>query len=181
MFFLGSLDWRPNQEGLEWFLQHVWPEARRNHPELVLHVAGKNMPDHIRDLRVPGVQVHGFVESAPVFMQQYEVMIVPLLSGGGMRVKIIEGMALGKCIISTGLGSEGIAVRHLHDILVCDDPQQWIEVLRQYCHGEFCYKGVGEQAQRTARLLYDNDKVVQRFVELYRRVGAGEAVALPPR
>ncbi|MCC3156994.1 glycosyltransferase family 4 protein [Hymenobacter sp. 15J16-1T3B] len=181
LFFLGSLDWRPNQEGLEWFLQHVWPEARRNHPELVLHVAGKNMPDHIRDLRVPGVQVHGFVESAPVFMQQYEVMIVPLLSGGGMRVKIIEGMALGKCIISTGLGSEGIAVRHLHDILVCDDPQQWIEVLRQYCHGEFCYKGVGEQAQRTARLLYDNDKVVQRFVELYRRVGAGEAVALPPR
>ncbi|GAB3825471.1 glycosyltransferase family 4 protein [Hymenobacter jeollabukensis] len=181
LFFLGSLDWRPNVEGLEWFLEKVWPEARKNHPELELQVAGKNMPAHIRDLRVPGVHVHGFVASAPVFMQEYEVMIVPLLSGGGMRVKIIEGMALGKCIISTGLGSEGIAVRHLHDILVCDDPQQWIEVLRQYCHGEFCYKGVGEQAQRTAQLLYDNDKVVQRFVELYRRVGAGQAVALPPR
>lgn len=172
LFFLGSLDWRPNVEGLEWFLARVWPEARRQHPELQLHVAGKNMPAHIRQLNVPGVQVHGFVESAAVFMQQHELMIVPLLSGGGMRVKIIEGMALGKCIISTGLGSEGIAVRHLHDILVCDDPAQWIQVLGQYCRGEFCQRGVGEQARRTARRLYDNEQVVQRFVELYRRVGA---------
>lgn len=181
LFFLGSLDWRPNVEGLEWFLAQVWPEAHRRHPELELHVAGKNMPEHIRALQVPGVKVHGFVASAPVFMQQYEVMIVPLLSGGGMRVKIIEGMALGKCIISTGLGSEGIAVRHLHDILVCDDPQQWIDVLGFYSHGEFCYQHVGDEARRTARQLYDNEKIVQRFVELYQRVGAGQHVALPPR
>jgi polysaccharide biosynthesis protein PslH len=181
LFFLGSLDWRPNQEGLEWFLTQVWPEAKKRHPELELHVAGKNMPDSIRQLRLAGVQVHGFVESAAAFMQQYELMIVPLLSGGGMRVKIIEGMALGKCIISTGLGSEGIAVKHLHDILVCDDPGQWIDVLSQYCRGGFCYQGVGEQARRTAQLLYDNEQVVQRFVELYRRIGAAEAVALPPR
>lgn len=181
LFFLGSLDWRPNQEGLEWFLAQVWPEAKKRHPELRLHVAGKNMPDHIKQLRLDGVEVHGFVESAPRYMQQYELMIVPLLSGGGMRVKIIEGMALGKCIVSTGLGSEGIAVRHLHDILVCDDPQQWIEVLSRYCQGELCHQGVGEQARRTAQLLYDNDQVVQRFVELYQRVGAGQRVALPPR
>ncbi|GAB2942805.1 glycosyltransferase family 4 protein [Hymenobacter coalescens] len=181
LFFLGSLDWRPNVEGLEWFLQYVWPEAKKQHPELELHVAGKNMPAHIERLSLPGVRVHGFVASAAEFMQQHEVMIVPLLSGGGMRVKIIEGMALGKCIISTGVGSEGIAVRHLHDILVCDEASQWIQQLSRYYHGEFCHRGVGEAAQRTARLLYDNTQVVQRFVELYQRIGAGEGVALPPR
>ncbi|OON70078.1 glycosyltransferase family 4 protein [Hymenobacter sp. CRA2] len=181
LFFLGSLDWRPNQEGLEWFLERVWPEARRRYPKLELHVAGKNMPEYIRQLRLPGVQVHGFVESAAAFMQQYEVMIVPLLSGGGMRVKIIEGMALGKCIISTGLGAEGIAVHHGHDILVCDEPEQWLHVLDQYCRGEVEPAAVGAQARRTVQRLYDNRQVVQRFVELYQRVGAGQAVALPPR
>jgi glycosyltransferase involved in cell wall biosynthesis len=181
LFFLGSLDWRPNVEGLEWFLAKVWPEAKKRHPELRLHVAGKNMPAHLQQLRLDGVQVHGFVESASVFMQQHEVMIVPLLSGGGMRVKIIEGMALGKCIISTGLGSEGIAVRHLHDIVVCDDPGQWIDTLSQFCRGKFCFSDVGAEARRTVQQLYDNRQVVQRFVELYQRIAAGEAVALPPR
>ena len=53
--------------------------------------------------------IHGFVASAAAFVQQYDLMLVPLLSGGGMRVKIIEGMALGKCILSTSLGAEGVA------------------------------------------------------------------------
>lgn len=179
LFFLGSLDWRPNQEGLEWFLTQVWPEARKHQPALQLHVAGKNMPEHIRQLRIDGVQVHGFVASAPAFMQQYGLMIVPLLSGGGMRVKIIEGMALGKAILSTGLGAEGIAVRPGHDLLVGDTAAQWIELLGRYGRGELDGAAIGAEARRTARHLYDNAQVVQRFVELYQRVGAGQPVALP--
>ncbi|KAA9339709.1 glycosyltransferase [Hymenobacter busanensis] len=172
LFFLGSLNWRPNVEGLEWFLAEVWPRAKRRWPALELHVAGKDMPAHIERLHEPGVHMHGFVDSAPRFMQENEVMIVPLLSGGGMRVKIIEGMAMGKCIISTGLGSEGIAVRHLEDIIVCDDPGDWIECIGKYVEGEFCHEGVGQKARLTAQNLYDNARVVARFVALYEQIGA---------
>lgn len=172
LFFLGSLNWRPNVEGLEWFLDNVWPNVKRRWPALELHVAGKDMPEHIERRTEAGVRMHGFVDSAPRFMQQHEVMIVPLLSGGGMRVKIIEGMAMGKCIISTGLGSEGIAVRHLDDIVVCDDAGDWVECIGRYVEGDFCHEGVGRQARITAQNLYDNTRVVERFLALYEQIGA---------
>ncbi len=172
LFFLGSLNWRPNVEGLEWFLDNVWPKARRRWPNLQLHVAGKDMPEHLARRHEAGVHMRGFVDSAPRFMQEHEVMIVPLLSGGGMRVKIIEGMAMGKCIISTSLGSEGIAVRHLDDIIVCDDAGDWVDCIGRYVQGDFCHEGVGRQARHTAQTLYDNQRVVEQFVALYRQVGA---------
>ncbi|WP_139922291.1 glycosyltransferase family 4 protein [Hymenobacter sp. DG01] len=167
LFMIGSLDWLPNQEGVDWLLREVWPRAHELYPELELHIAGKETPPHIRNLNLPGVTIHGFVESAAQFMQQYEVMLVPLLSGGGMRIKIIEGMALGKCIISTGLGSEGIHVRDNFDIVLCDEPSEWIERLGRYYRGELGQQDIGEEAARTIARLYDNRRVVESFLDLY--------------
>ncbi|UOQ70696.1 glycosyltransferase family 4 protein [Hymenobacter cellulosilyticus] len=167
LFMIGSLDWLPNLEGLDWFLDHVWPQAHELLPELELHIAGKNTPARLQGLTKKNVIVHGFVESAAEFMQQYDVMIVPLLSGGGMRIKIIEGMALGKCIISTGLGSEGIFVRNGFDIVLGDEPSAWLEYLRRYCAGELDQQAIGQEAARTIARLYDNRRVIEGFVDLY--------------
>ncbi|MBB4602165.1 glycosyltransferase involved in cell wall biosynthesis [Hymenobacter luteus] len=167
LFMIGSLDWLPNQEGVDWLLREVWPRAHELYPELELHIAGKETPPHIRNLNLPGVTIHGFVESAAEFMQRYEVMLVPLLSGGGMRIKIIEGMALGKCIISTGLGSEGIHVRDNFDIVLCDEPSEWIDRLGRYYRGELGQQDIGEEAARTIARLYDNRRVVESFLDLY--------------
>ncbi|TGE24565.1 glycosyltransferase [Hymenobacter aquaticus] len=167
LFLIGSLDWLPNLEGLDWFLTQVWPHAHQQLPELELHIAGKNTPARLQSLAKKNVIVHGFVESAAEFMQQYDVMIVPLLSGGGMRIKIIEGMALGKCIISTGLGSEGIFVRNGFDIVLGDEPSAWLELLRRYYHGELDHAAIGQEAGRTIARLYDNRRVVESFLDLY--------------
>ncbi|MET4104997.1 glycosyltransferase family 4 protein [Hymenobacter sp. UYP22] len=167
LFMIGSLNWLPNLEGLDWFLREVWPQAKANYPELELHIAGKDTPERIRQLQLPGVTVHGFVESAQQFMQEYELMLVPLLSGGGMRIKIIEGMALGKCIMSTGLGSEGIHVRDGFDIVLCDEPSEWVERLGRYYRGELDQQAIGEEAARTIARLYDNRRVVESFQDLY--------------
>ena len=172
LFMIGSLNWLPNLEGLDWFLTNVWPDVHERMPELELHLAGKETPERIMRLRGANVFVHGFVASAPEFMQRYEVMIVPLLSGGGMRVKIIEGMALGKCIISTGLGSEGISVRNNHDIVLCDEPSEWINRIESYYRGELPYAELGQAAAHTIRHTYDNRQVVARFVDLYRELAA---------
>lgn len=171
-FIIGSHEWLPNREGVEWFLTNIWPQVREQFPELELHLAGRAIPPPIQQRHGhDNIYVHGFVESAAHFMQQYELMLVPLLSGGGMRIKIIEGMALGKCILSTGLGSEGITVRDGHDILLRDEPQEWVDRLRAYYHGELAHRQIGQEAQRTIARLYDNRRIIEGFLSLYHSLG----------
>ncbi|MFC7668930.1 glycosyltransferase [Hymenobacter humi] len=97
-------------------------------------------------------------------------MLVPLLSGGGMRIKIIEGMAMGKAVLSTALGAEGIAVRDGHDILLRDSAAEWLEALRAWARGEVPTAQIGAAAARAAADQYDNRRVIDRFVDLYTRL-----------
>ena len=179
VFMIGSLNWLPNLEGLDWLLREVWPAIHAELPELELHVAGVAPPGHLtsRPKGQDNVFIHGFVESAAAFMRQYDLMLVPLLSGGGMRVKIIEGMALGKCILSTGIGAEGIAVRNGHDIALRDGAAAWQQALRDYYHGRLPVSTIGAEAAATAAEVYDNRRVTQRFEALYAQVGAGRPAA----
>jgi glycosyltransferase involved in cell wall biosynthesis len=175
VFIIGSLNWLPNLEGLAWFLREVWPLAHAELPDLELHVAGSHPPAHLTQ-RPPGqdnVFVHGFVESAPAFMQQYELMLVPLLSGGGMRVKVVEGLALGKPILSTALGAEGVAAHDGENMLLRDTPAAWLATLRDYYHGRLPLADLGRAAARTAHDEYDTRQVTRRLLDLYRAVGAG--------
>ena len=170
LFMVGSLNWLPNLEGLHWLLREVWPIVRAEMPDVELHIAGSGTPEELMKPRTDGVVVHGFVESATDFMQQFELMLVPLLSGGGMRIKIIEGMALGKAILSTTLGAEGIAVRDGHDIVLRDSAAAWLEALRAWYRGEVPVAALGAAAARTAAECYDRCGVTQQFVNLYERL-----------
>ncbi|NML64673.1 glycosyltransferase [Hymenobacter sp. RP-2-7] len=168
-FMIGSLNWLPNLEGLEWLLREVWPAVHAELPELELHVAGSHPPAHLTS-RPPGqhnVFIHGFVDSAAAFMRQYELMLVPLLSGGGMRIKIIEGMAAGKAILSTALGAEGVAAHDGRDLLLRDGAAAWQQALRDYYHGRLPVAALGAAAAQTAADTYANARVTQRFEALY--------------
>ena len=153
-------------------------------PDVELHIAGRNAPAHLLAPRTDNVFLHGFVESAAEVMQQHDLMLVPLLSGGGMRVKIIEGLALGKVILSTRLGAEGIAVRDGHDIVLRDSPADWLTALRSWARGELSGRELGAEAARTAATRYDNRRVVQRFIDLYEQLllpaPAGTPAHSPP-
>ena len=172
VFMIGSLNWLPNLEALEWLLREVWPAAHAELPELELHVAGSHPPAHLssRPAGQDNVFIHGFVESAAAFMRQYDLMLVPLLSGGGMRVKIIEGLALGKAILSTPLGAEGVAVRDGHDVVLRAGAAAWLATLRDYYHGRLPVAALGAAAARTAAEVYDNRRVTERFEDLYARL-----------
>lgn len=167
MFILSSLNWMPNLEGINWFLEHVWKPVSEKLPDLELHIAGKDAPDYLLKLNWPNVYVHGFVPSAADFMQHYDLMLVPLLSGSGMRIKIIEGMALGKCIISTGIGSEGINCISEENILICDEPDAWIDRIVEYYEGKLCHGNIGKKAEQLITDIYDNKIIIQRFLALY--------------
>ncbi|WP_201987552.1 glycosyltransferase family 4 protein [Hymenobacter rubidus] len=176
LFMIGSLNWLPNLEGLNWLLREIWPTIHAEMPDVELHIAGSGTPEELMKPRTDNVFVHGFVDSAPAFMQQYELMLVPLLSGGGMRIKIIEGMALGKAVLSTTLGAEGITVRNGHDILLRDTAAEWLDALRAWGRGEVAVAQLSTAAAATATTLYDRRRVTQQFVDLYERLRPVPAV-----
>lgn len=132
LFFIGALDWMPNQEGLIWFLNSCWSEVCSRFPKTTLTIAGRNAPKWlVEKFRLQNVFYKGEVPDAYDFMHKHGVMIVPLFSGSGMRVKIIEALANRKPVVSTSVGSEGIALENGKHILIGDAPQQFIQALAQ--------------------------------------------------
>ncbi|MCO6489433.1 MAG: glycosyltransferase [Phaeodactylibacter sp.] len=171
--FIGSLDWRPNQEGLQWFLSQVWGPLQHKHAGLELHVAGRNTPpDWKRKLAGNNVFIHGEVPDAPAFINKHSLMVVPLLSGSGMRAKVLEGMALGRVVLTTSMGLEGIAARPGQEVLVADTPEQFIH------HIEYCLnqgpqmEGMGRQARRFVLENYDSAAIARRLLDAYQSLTA---------
>jgi glycosyltransferase involved in cell wall biosynthesis len=130
MFFIGALDWLPNQEGLLWFLDQVFDRVYEKVPGLRFHVAGRNAPRQFeKRLSHPGITYHGEVSDARAFMQTYRVMVVPLLTGSGIRIKILEGMALGRPVVTTQVGMDGIPAENAQSVFVNDDPYKFANQL----------------------------------------------------
>ncbi|NJN34308.1 MAG: glycosyltransferase [Saprospiraceae bacterium] len=102
--FIGALDWMPNQEGIRWFLENVWTENTHTDTDrwskLKLHIAGRNAPNWIRNLKLKNVNFIGEVADAQQFMNEHAISIVPLFSGSGIRVKILEAMMLGRVVLT---------------------------------------------------------------------------------
>ncbi|MFK7807451.1 MAG: glycosyltransferase family 4 protein [Saprospiraceae bacterium] len=165
--FIGSLDWMPNVEGLQWFLEKVWPVATKNHPDLVLHLAGRNTPDDLYKLENEQLKIHGEIPDAKAFINDHSLMLVPLLSGSGMRVKILEGMALGKVVLTTTIGLEGIDAIHKENVLIADNPKEFLEAL-EYCHSnKEKLQSIGKAARQLIVEKYDNLSIAKRVLDAY--------------
>ncbi|MFN0016086.1 MAG: glycosyltransferase family 4 protein [Saprospiraceae bacterium] len=175
--FIGSLDWMPNVEGLTWFLESVWkPLLAPQFPNLTLHIAGRNTPSWLHRLRLPRVHVYGEVASASEFVNQHSVLVVPLLAGGGMRAKILEGMALGKVVLSTSIGLEGIKARHLHETLVADTPEDFFSAVQWcYAQGDDLVQ-MGQRAQVFCADNFDNMEIGRRLIKIYQNMRSTASV-----
>jgi polysaccharide biosynthesis protein PslH len=169
LFHLGAMDWRPNREGVEWFIKNIWPEIFSQFPELRFVLAGKHMPEQFKNLADSGVDV-AEVDDAYAFYKSMGIMIVPLLSGSGIRVKIIEGMALGKLIISTTLGAEGINARPGNDFFIADDAESFCVIIRQLLSKPNYIKEVSENARTFAHENYRTEVLGARTLDFYREV-----------
>ncbi len=172
--FIGSLDWMPNQEGLRWFLDEVWtPVLAPAFPELTFHIAGRTAPRWLQNLQVERVHFYGEVPHAADFLNQHSVMVVPLLSGGGMRAKILEGMAVGKVVLSTTVGMEGISARNREECLLANTPEQWREAVA-WCYAQGTdLAQLGRQARAFCTAHYDNLEVARELVATYRAMHLG--------
>ncbi len=171
VFFIGALDWIPNQEGLKWFIENVWPRVLEKHPNEKLHIGGRNAPQWIINFfKKPGIVYHGEVDNAIRFMKHNGIMVVPLFAGSGMRIKILEGMAAGITIISTTIGVEGINASPNKDIFIADDANIFAEKICYVLENKDICKSIGNNASEFIEKHYDNLEIAGSLTDFYKSI-----------
>ena len=159
IFHIGSMDWRANIDGVNWFLNKVFPLINQQKKEVILHLAGRNMQDYFNDLSGENIMIDGEVENAKAFMKKYNLMIVPLWSGSGIRIKILEAMALGKTIISTTIGASGINYQNKKNILIADTAEQFANQIFWCFNNPLESQKIGENAKLNIQENYSSETI----------------------
>ncbi len=156
MSFIGSMDWLPNLEGIMWFINNIWPTLYDEFPHLELHIAGRKVPVDLSQKASDRLYVHGEVRDAREFINEHSVMLVPLLSGSGMRAKILEGMALGRVVLTTSLGLEGIPADNHENVIIADTLDQFRAAIQDLYSSPDLIQEISGSARKYVSKTYDN-------------------------
>lgn len=129
--FVGSMDWMPNEDAVAYFVRDIFPLIRKRIPEASLCVVGRHPTARLKMLaaRERQISLTGWVEDVRPYVARSAVCIVPLRIGSGTRIKIYEAMAMGKAIVSTSIGAEGLPVSDGENIVLADDPVQFADAV----------------------------------------------------
>ena len=163
--FSGSMDWEPNIDGVEYFCKDIWPRVLKGFPKARFRIVGRNPAPRVKKLCSSSVEVTGAVPSMADHLREAAVLVVPLRAGSGTRIKIYEGMAMGKATVSTSIGAEGLNVRHGHDILLADDPLSFAAEVIKLLSDENLRRRYEFYAAATA-LQYDWSVIANRFTAI---------------
>jgi len=170
LFFIGAFDWQPNLQGIEWFIDTIWNAIKEGFPALKFVIAGKKMPHSINKHNDGGIIAIGEVADAKEFILKHGIMIVPVISGSGVRIKIIEAMALGKTIIATSIAVEGLGVTNNENILIADTSEDFVSQIDK-CLNDGGYKErIGENAHKFALENFQNRKIFEKLIGKYEQI-----------
>ena len=176
-YHIGSMNWMPNEEGIRWFIDEVLPKTVEKVPDFVYHLAGRSMPEWLTSLKNPHVDVIGEVPDAQAFVADHDVAIVPLLSGSGIRIKIIESMALGKTVITTRVGAEGILYDEEVNVIIAENKAKMVEAIRSLNENPQTAVEIGKAARRLVEGTYDNRKIIARLLMFYEQIKPGSKIS----
>jgi glycosyltransferase involved in cell wall biosynthesis len=174
--FIGTLDWLPNQEGLKWFLKNVWPEVLAQYPGARIDIAGRKAPAWLQAIKIQGVTFVGEVEDAAEFLSRSLLTLVPLLSGSGMRAKIIEALSLGHLVFSTKIGAEGIPILDGEHFLSFHDSKSFMKSLdRCFSDPGFAEK-IASNGYSWVHTEFNPEKISRELVNAYEALLLEKAV-----
>ena len=176
-YHIGSMNWMPNEEGIRWFINEVLPKTVEKVYDFVYHLAGRNMPEWLTTMKDPHIDVVGEVPDAKAFVSNNDVAIVPLLSGSGIRIKIIESMAMGKTVITTRVGAEGILYDEDVNIIIAENKAKMVEAIRSINENPQIAVTIGQAARRLVEETYDNRKIIARLLMFYEQIKPGSKIS----
>jgi sugar transferase (PEP-CTERM/EpsH1 system associated) len=167
LVFTGKMDFRPNIDAVLWFAQEVLPLIRQEIPEAQLNVVGRNPHPRLHEVReIPSVNLTGYVSDVRPYVAEAAVYVVPLRVGGGTRLKLMEAMAMGKAIVSTSLGCEGIDVLHERELLIADDPPAFARAVVELMQD----RALRRKLQIAARSVAESEHDWSQIAPLLERV-----------
>jgi sugar transferase (PEP-CTERM/EpsH1 system associated) len=164
LVFVGSLDWRPNQDAVEYFIEEILPKILLKRPNAVFSAIGRNMPPHIARLGDrPGVNLVGEVDDVRPFARTASVFVVPLRIGGGTRLKILEALSMELPVVSTTVGAEGLELTNGKHLLLADSPADFADTVAKVCEDAELRKTLGKAGRQRVEERYGWDQLSIRL------------------
>lgn len=168
-YHIGSMDWLPNIEAMDWFIEDIWPKIHNALPQYHYHFAGRSMPNRFTNYNSLNIHCHGEVESSEDFMRSHGIMIVPLRSGSGIRVKILQAFAMGIPVIATELAVRGLSVQNQEHYIQANSSSEWIAALNQLSSLSE-RKRIGTNAIQFISNEYNAKKIGNNFVTTLKAI-----------
>jgi glycosyltransferase involved in cell wall biosynthesis len=182
LVFTGSMDWLPNEDAMAFFAKEILHRIRAAVPDVTLTVVGRR-PSRtlLRQLAgCPGVRVAGRVEDVRPFVEAGAVYVIPLRIGGGTRIKAFEAMAMGKAVVSTRIGVEGLPVRDGEHVRLADTPEEFSRAVVALLHDEAARRRLGTAARSFVEENFSWQRAAAQFADACRAVvdgGGADGVA----
>ena len=172
MVFVGSMDWDPNEDGVLWFLQEVYPRIRREMPDASLTIVGRNPSPRLRAIASAhaGVEVTGRVPDVRPYLAEAEVVVVPLRVGGGTRIKIPEAMAMAKPVVATPVGAEGLPFRDGRELCIAERPADFAQVVLELLRDPLLRISIGAAGRREVVEKHSWESVADTVEEILEHV-----------
>lgn len=166
--FAGGMTWYPNREAMRYFFREVWPLLLQTYPDVTFELVGRDPPAEVVALarKYSNIHVHGFVDDVRPFISQSEVYVCPILDGGGTRLKIVDALAMGKAVVSTSIGCEGISVVPGRDLLIADTPAEFVSQIARLFEDRMFRESVQASARRVAEDIYDWKRIGARLKDV---------------
>jgi glycosyltransferase involved in cell wall biosynthesis len=165
VLFVGGFHWPPNVQGVRWFIQEVLPRLRARIPGVRFCAVGKLPPKNF--LTAEGVTAPGYVDDLEPYYAQSRAFIVPLLAGGGIRVKILDAWMRGLPVVSTRIGAEGINYTDGQDIAIADNPDDFADHLFSLLSKDEDYLRLGQSGRETVMHHYNWEKIYPSWDKIY--------------
>ena len=172
LVFTGSMDWLPNEDAILYFAEAILPLIKRQCPDISLEVVGRSPSRKLRALAESekSIRLTGWVEDIRPFLSCGAVCIVPLRIGGGTRLKIFEAMAMGKAVVSTSVGAEGLPVQSGENIMLADTPEAFSNAVMSLLNNSVQRKRLGASASNLVQEKYSWRRVAENFARILQEV-----------
>jgi polysaccharide biosynthesis protein PslH len=174
---MATMFYPPNVEGVDWFARQVFPLVRQQAPDAQFVIVGSRPPAHIQQLAAgsSGIDVTGYVKDLDPYIRQSALLVVPLHSGSGMRVKILEAFARGIPVVSTTIGVEGIDARHSEHLLVADTPADFAQAVLDVLRNPTAAATRAAEARRLVERQYDRRQALAALETIYPSTSVAES------